>query len=124
MDDREPNRRRFIKKGVALAGWVAAGGTGFAKGQTASSAASETPAKDLDAYGERSHYVTSARIFPPPWGPDPFGLTSHLFTPLQDSVGIITPASLHYTMAHKGFYVPDINPAQHRLMIHGMVDIR
>jgi sulfane dehydrogenase subunit SoxC len=121
VDKRESDRRGFIKKSVALAGWAAAGGAGLAKGQTAADSATE-PAKDLEAYGERSHYVTSVRIFPPPFGPDPFGLTSHLFTPLQDSVGIITPASLHYTMAHKGFYVPDINPAQHRLMIHGMVD--
>ena len=119
MNDREPSRRRFIKKGVALAGLAAAGGVGAANAQTGDSAA---PAKDLEAYGERSHYVTSARLFPPPFNPNPFGLTEHLYTPLQDSIGIITPSSLHYTMGHAPFYVPDINPEQHRLMIHGMVD--
>jgi sulfane dehydrogenase subunit SoxC len=76
----------------------------------------------MEAYGERSRFVTSVRLFPPPFNPNPFGLTEHLYTPLQDSIGIITPASLHYTMGHAPFYVPDINPEQHRLMIHGMVD--
>jgi sulfane dehydrogenase subunit SoxC len=117
MNNNEPGRRRFIKKGFALASLAAVGGTGSASGQTADSA---TSAKDLEAYGERSHFVTSVRLAPD--NNDPFGLTNHLFTPLQDSVGIITPASLHYTIAHRGFYVPDINPEQHRLMIHGMVD--
>jgi sulfane dehydrogenase subunit SoxC len=43
-------------------------------------------------------------------------------TPLQDSVGIITPSSLFYTATHRGAFVPDIDPREHRLMIHGMVD--
>ena len=42
-------------------------------------------------------------------------------TPLQDSAGMITPASLHFIVSH-GFEPPDINPQEHRLMIHGMVD--
>ena len=54
--------------------------------------------------------------------PDEFGLTFHVLTPLQDSVGIITPSSLHYTATHRGAFVPDIDPREHRLMIHGMVD--
>lgn len=119
MNLRNHGRRRFIKSGMALTGLAAGAGFGTASAQTVDSAA---PAKDLEAYGERSHFVTSARLFPPPFNPNPFGLTEHLYTPLQDSIGIITPASLHYTMGHAPFYVPDINPEQHRLMIHGMVD--
>jgi sulfane dehydrogenase subunit SoxC len=42
-------------------------------------------------------------------------------TPTQDSVGIITPASLHFVIAH-GYEPPDIDPNEHRLLIHGMVD--
>jgi sulfane dehydrogenase subunit SoxC len=34
-------------------------------------------------------------------------------------VGSITPTDLHYERSHSG--VPDIDPAQHRLLIHGMV---
>jgi sulfane dehydrogenase subunit SoxC len=119
MNYRDHGRRQFIRSGIALTGLVAGAGMGTASGQTADSAA---PAKDLESYGERSRFVTSVRLFPPPFNPNPFGLTEHLYTPLQDSIGIITPASLHYTMGHAPFYVPDINPEQHRLMIHGMVD--
>jgi sulfane dehydrogenase subunit SoxC len=43
------------------------------------------------------------------------------YTPLQDSVGIITPASLHFMQTHAG-RLPKIDPQQHRLTIHGMVD--
>lgn len=121
MNDREPARRRFIKKGVALAGLAVVGGIGFTNGQTGESGLPETHSKDLEAYGERSHFVTSVRIpqFP---APDPFGLERHMLTPLQDSVGIITPSSLHFVNAHIGVNIPNINPEQHRLMIHGMVD--
>lgn len=40
-------------------------------------------------------------------------------TPLQDLDGIITPNGLFYERHHGG--IPDIDPAQHRLMIHGLV---
>ena len=85
-----------------------------------------TPAKKIDeliAYGERSRFVTSVRVpVAERHSPDEFGLTFHVLTPLQDSVGIITPSSLHYTATHRGAFVPDIDPREHRLMIHGMVD--
>ena len=45
-----------------------------------------------------------------------------MLAPLQDSVGIITPSSLFYVATHRGAFVPDIDPSEHRLMIHGMVD--
>jgi sulfane dehydrogenase subunit SoxC len=54
--------------------------------------------------------------------PDMYGLTFHVLTPLQDQLGIITPSSLFYVATHRGSYVPEIDPAEHRLMIHGMVD--
>ena len=40
-------------------------------------------------------------------------------TPLEMLEGIITPSGLHYERHHNG--VPDIDPAQHELLIHGMV---
>jgi hypothetical protein len=67
--------------------------------------------KDLIAYGERSHFVTSVRI---PHGgrpsPDAFGLVFHVASPLQDSVGVITPSSLHYVATTRGSFMPDIDP--------------
>src|SRR5262249_36396068 len=41
-------------------------------------------------------------------------------TPLQSTYGIITPSGLHYERHHAG--IPNIDPAKHRLVIHGMVD--
>ncbi|MGE0673072.1 MAG: sulfite dehydrogenase [Methylibium sp.] len=40
-------------------------------------------------------------------------------TPLEELEGIITPTGLHFERHHNG--VPDIDPAQHRLLIHGRV---
>src|SRR6266699_1467862 len=40
-------------------------------------------------------------------------------TPLEALEGIITPSGLHFERHHNG--VPTIDPAQHQLLIHGMV---
>jgi sulfane dehydrogenase subunit SoxC len=124
VDSKKPNpksnRRRFLKGGATLAG-LAAGGAIPAKAQT-----QETPASKIDeliAYGDRSRFVTAKRIpVAERHSPDEFGLTFHVLAPLQDSTGIITPSSLFYTATHRGAFVPDIDPNEHRLMIHGMVD--
>jgi sulfane dehydrogenase subunit SoxC len=54
--------------------------------------------------------------------PDAFGKVLHVAAPLQDSVGVITPSSLHYVATTRGSYIPDIDPKEHTLMIHGLVD--
>ncbi len=41
------------------------------------------------------------------------------WTPLEDLEGIITPSGLHFERHHDG--VPDIDPALHRLVVHGLV---
>jgi sulfane dehydrogenase subunit SoxC len=41
-------------------------------------------------------------------------------TPHQDLMGIITPADLHFERHHGG--VPEIDPLQYSLLIHGMVE--
>lgn len=41
------------------------------------------------------------------------------WTPLQDLEGIITPSGLHFERHHGG--VPEIDPAMHRLSLHGRV---
>ena len=121
MNPKQSDRRRFLKNGAALAGLAVGASAGAAP-----LAAEPVPEKidDLHQYGERSHFVDSIRtgsINNPerklPNEPVAFGLR----TPLQDSVGMITPNSLHYIVSH-GYEAPDINPAEHRLLIHGMVD--
>ncbi|HEY4274307.1 MAG TPA: sulfite dehydrogenase [Rhizomicrobium sp.] len=63
-------------------------------------------------YGQRASFEKVMRL-------SSSGGTSSL-TPLQAGVGIITPSGLHFERHHNG--VPTIDPAQHRLVIHGMVD--
>ncbi len=45
--------------------------------------------------------------------------SSVAFAPLQNMFGIITPSGLHFERHHAG--MPQVDPHQHRLMIHGMV---
>jgi sulfane dehydrogenase subunit SoxC len=123
MAAKQPGRRGFLKSGAALAG-------GLTVGAVAPASAQEHPEfikgnKELIAYGDRSRFVTSVRIAHPVGGrpsPDAFGLVFHVASPLQDSVGVITPSSLHFVGTTRGSFVPDIDPREHRLMIHGMVD--
>ena len=61
-------------------------------------------------YGRRSAFEQAARLVVP----------SHSLTPLQDLHGIITPSALHFERHHNG--VPLIDPARHRLLIHGLVE--
>ncbi len=127
MGSKRPDRRGFLKGGAALASGLTVGAVTPAAGQEP---AHEHPAfikgsKELIAYGDRSRFVTSVRISHPVGGrpsPDPFGLVFHVAAPLQDSVGVITPSSLHYVATTRGSFIPDIDPREHRLMIHGLVD--
>jgi sulfane dehydrogenase subunit SoxC len=45
--------------------------------------------------------------------------TSHARTPHQRLGGTVTPNSLHFSINHGG--IPNIDPAAHKLVIHGMV---
>src|SRR5262249_31550342 len=78
---------------------------------------------ELIAYGERSKFVKSIRTpVAERDSPDAFGLMFHVNTPLADSMGSITPSSPHHLATHRGSFIPEIDPKEHRLMIHGMVD--
>jgi sulfane dehydrogenase subunit SoxC len=113
------NRRKFLKRGIALGATLAAAGTSPANAQ-AQAPAPDDPSKVLGAprrpYGERSRFETATRkAFR--------GKTDEvgsIMTPLQDLHGIITPSSLHFEV-HRGG-VPDIDQRKHRLLIHGMID--
>jgi len=118
MDSKKASRRKFIKGGAAAAAMSAIQTAG---GQTPAPA--KRSLKDDVAYGERSQYVNSVRIAVlERASPDEFGLTFHVLSPLQDSVGIITPSSLHFVGTHRGAIVPDIKPEDYRFLLHGMVD--
>jgi len=110
-DTAKSTRRRMLRAGASLGGALLAG---------SNAAAGESEPRrlgiPLGPYGERSPYEASARWTRDSKTPE----TGSSFTPLQDSVGILTPSSLHYERHHAG--IPDIDPAKHRLLIHGMVD--
>src|SRR5207253_1183276 len=99
------SRRRVLGIGVALGGGLLA---------------AETEPRQLGIplgpYGERSPFEKAVRWRRDTKTPE----TGSSFTPLADSVGTVTPSSLHYERHHAG--IPTIDPARHRLVIHGMVD--
>ena len=72
---------------------------------------SRVPGAPPTAYGQWSAFEQAVRI-PRSWWAS--------LTPLQDSHGILTPSALHFERHHNG--VPVIDPARHRLMIHGFVE--
>ena len=69
------------------------------------------PGMPLTAYGQRSLFEETGRV-PRSWWAS--------LSPLQSLHGIVTPSGLHFERHHNG--VPVIDPARHRLMIHGLVD--
>jgi sulfane dehydrogenase subunit SoxC len=76
------------------------------------------PGTPMRAYGERSARETAVQriVGSTPGAPG----TGASRTPLEALEGIITPSSLHFERHHSG--VPDIDPAQHRVLIHGLVE--
>jgi len=103
MKANKRGRRQFLRGGAALAA--------LAIGKTQSLSAQIAEPQDFlegpRTYGERSRFETSLR--------------NPTHTPVGDSVGIITPSALHFVNNHS-YNPPDIDPQQHRLMIHGMVE--
>lgn len=71
-----------------------------------------------EPYGTRSRHETAVRRYVPWLTPDRHSSVS--FTPLAEQHGIITPSGLHFERHHGG--VPEIDPADYRLMIHGLVE--
>jgi sulfane dehydrogenase subunit SoxC len=78
----------------------------------------KTPGVGMRAYGERSaHEAAVQRTVGATPGTTGAGASR---TPLEALEGIITPSSLHFERHHSG--VPEIDPAQHQLLIHGLVE--
>src|SRR5262245_14515031 len=110
-NSKRASRRQMLRIGAAALG---AGLLGRHEAEAA-----ESPGKlgiPLGPYGERSPYEKAVRWTRQSRTPE----TGSSFTPLADSVGTLTPSSLHYERHHSG--IPTIDPAQHRLIIHGRVD--
>ena len=115
------DRRALLGRGIMFAGAAATGA-----GTSLASAAAE-PLKD--APWSRMQGTTTPVLQSPSRfeknvvrqlsNPNGEPRTQHARTPHQLLNGVVTPNSLHFTIIHSG--IPDIDPAQHKLVIHGMV---
>lgn len=95
---------------------MAAGAGVLAAGETDAAASARTLGAPLGPYGERSPFEKGIRFTRESRTPE----TGSSFTPIQESLGTITPSALHYERHHGG--IPSIDPSVHRLVIHGMVE--
>ncbi len=113
MNSKQSGRRRFLKS-AALAGLaVGAERSASAQGVTDTSAPGAQPG--THAHGQPARLAAPA-------GRAVTRTITHTtyYTPLADSVGIITPASLHFMQSHSR--LPDIDPATYSFVIHGLVE--
>ena len=77
------------------------------------------PGAAFSGYGQPSRFESKVvRTIAPPANPATQGIGTAR-TPLQLLNGTITPNGLHFDRSHSG--TPDIDPDQHRLLIHGLV---
>jgi len=121
------SRRRFLG-GAAVAG-AGLAGAGSARAEAGKPDPLITEVQDWSRYlGEgvdKRPYGTPSRFEKHVVRRDVSWLTaspesSVNFTPLHELDGIITPSGLCFERHHGG--IADIDPANHRLMIHGLVD--
>ncbi|MBA3254524.1 MAG: sulfite dehydrogenase [Burkholderiaceae bacterium] len=129
IDSLNPTRRRvFLTRGVQVAGALAAGGVASAAAaqtRTAESIGAQLPSwmttegAPMRTYGQPSKFEEPVkRLVGQPFGKLAPG-AGVSFTPLQSLTGTITPNGLHFERHHGG--VPEIDPARHKLLIHGLV---
>ena len=116
------DRRAFLTQGIALLG-----ASGLAAVSAAPAHAADpprlapwmqSPGAGMSGYGSPSQYeseVIRTLIQSKP-GTTGSGASR---TPIEALDGMITPNGLHFERHHSG--VPDIDPARHRLLIHGLV---
>jgi sulfane dehydrogenase subunit SoxC len=109
------HRRLFLTGGAAVAG------LSFMTARAAPPEVPQSmkaPGTPMRAYGERS--PREAKVQRTVGATPGAAGTGSSRTPLESLEGIITPSSLHFERHHNG--VPDIDPAQHQLLIHGLVE--
>ncbi len=114
------HRRAFLRSGTVLATSMAAAGLTMREAVAADGPEWMTKqGAPLRPYGMPSPFEKHVeRAVLLPFGPVADG-TGVALTPLQHLRGTITPNGLHFERSHNG--VPQIDPAKHRFMIHGMV---
>ncbi len=127
MKQKKTSRRQFMKNAALMAG---AGTIGIERSVANIEDANLPPSvpewmKKMGRgvvtvpYGTPSPYEDKVIRRTVPWlTASP--ISSISFSPLHELKGIITPSALHFERYHAG--VPEINPDEHRLMIHGLCE--
>ncbi len=121
----KPTRRNFLR-GAAASGAALVGGATAARAEGDPAIIDKQPwsqflgaGVDEAPYGMPSKFEAHVRRQDVPWlTADP--VSSINFTPLHELDGIITPNGLCFERHHSG--VAEVDPAEHRLMINGLVD--
>jgi len=119
------DRRVFLRQGGGLLGALgaAAGLAGYSKPVEAETLVvpswTTTPGAWFQGYTQPSKYEGKVVRGPMPANPYNNVGPGSVRSPLQYLDGMITPNGVHYERSHNG--VPDIDPAGHRLLIHGLV---
>lgn len=111
------DRRLFLKKGLAFGAGAALVGH-MRQGLAEEPPWMKTPGEPFTNYGRPSpHEKEAIRWISANSGAPGNGIS---WTPLHKLEGIVTPNGLHFERHHNG--VPQIDPHQHRLLIHGLVE--
>jgi sulfane dehydrogenase subunit SoxC len=112
------NRRIFLESAI-VAGAAGAGTSSASAEPLVVQPWMKEPGAGFAPYGQPSRFEDNVvrAILSPPNPPLPGIGTAR--TPLHLLDGIITPSGLHFERSHSG--IPDIDPGQHRLVIHGLV---
>jgi sulfane dehydrogenase subunit SoxC len=115
------HRRALLGRGIMVAGAMGASSAGLLTGAAAEPFVeapwSLMPGEVTPPYGRPSRFESNVvRTVDNPKN-EPSG--SRARTPHHLLRGAITPNGLHFTIMHAG--IPDIDPAEHKLLIHGMV---
>ncbi|MBV1867722.1 MAG: sulfite dehydrogenase [Marinosulfonomonas sp.] len=120
----KPSRRSFLKGAAAGGGVLASASVAMAAGDSAITQIKPWNQElgdgvDVSPYGVPSEFEKHVRRQNVEWlTADP--VSSINFTPLHALEGIITPNGLCFERHHSG--VAEIDPAEHRLMINGLVE--
>jgi len=120
MNDNEtPPKRITASRREFISGMTVAGGTlmasSIAQAKTNTSPSTQDPTRRQgsgpSANGQRSSHVELKRMP---------ALNIVSLTPLEQLHGTLTPTDLHFERHHAG--IPEIDPQQHQLLLHGMVE--
>ena len=114
------NRRVFLENTLIAGAVGAVGGSSGAQAQPLVDARwMKEPGAGFIPYGQPSRFESKVvRVIPAPANPATPGIGTAR-TPHHLLDGMITPTGLHFERSHSG--IPDIDPDQHRLVIHGLV---